>query len=894
MTGPTRSRAAVHSALRRQSARLRTHISRLWPHMPVTAAGKATVALTAVVTLSAGIVPAAMAALRDPAGARLTASRTALPQLTANTNAPCNRPQPKGLASCFAIVRTPSDHRLTPDASGPPAGALGPADIQSAYKLPSGGGQTVAVVDAGDDPTAESDLATFRAQYGLPPCTTANGCFTKVNQTGQQGNYPPPVAGWSLEISLDLDTVSSACPGCNILLVEANSDAITDLGASVNEAVTLGAKFISNSYGATEYSGEQSDGQSFYDHPGVAVTASTGDTGNVVVFPSADPDVVSVGGTTLTADASVSRGWDETVWGSPSGGEGGGSGCSQYEPQPSFQGNIAALDAACPDNRATADIAADANPNTGLAVYDTQADCSNAACDWVQVGGTSLASPLAASMYALAGTPVAGTYPVTYPYQDPNQSADLFDVTTGSNGSCGNVLCNAGPGWDGPTGLGTPDGVKALQGAPQGVISGQVTDRSTGKPVAGVKVTASPGSEGTSTDANGDYTLNGLATGTYALTATAFEYGTANRTGVQVTAGQSTTENMTLAPRPTSTLSGTVTDGSGHGWPLYAQITISGYPGGPIYTDPLTGRYSVLLPTGAHTLNVTPVYAGYRSITRTVRLDQPNVVVNLTPKVDRSSCTAPGYGWNGLSTDFLGWKGGTAQDGWTVSGSAVGWRFDDPGNREAPPGGDDNFAIADSAYFGHQTIRTTLTSPTIDLSGQTSPTVSFDSRYIGAPGQSGMVELSTDNGRHWSTLWQNTSGYTAGPVHLAVPAGPQDRVRFTFTGRDGGYWEFDNVLVGTRTCVPQPGGLIIGNATDAATGAGIPGVTIFRAADRAYPATTIAVPDDPQASGGFYWLFTPAGANRLTATDQGYTSARQTIAVTDGQVVTANWTLTAS
>ena len=310
--------------------------------------------------------------------------------LTADTNAGCNhRPLKRGYAQCFAVVRTHANHKIVSQAAGPPATALGPAEIQSAYKLPAtgGAGQTVAIVNAYGDSTAESDLAAFRAYYGLPPCTTANGCFQKVDQTGGT-SYPPDNPGWALETSLDLDAVSSACPGCHILLVEANSANVTDLGAAVNEAVKLGAKFVSNSYGVDgEFSGEQSY-DSYFNHPGVAVVAASGDSGyGKQDWPASNPDVTAAGGTTLMKDAAVSRGWDETAW------SGSGSGCSPYEPRPAYQVNIATD---CPKNKAVADISADADPASGLGVYDTLGYSG-----WLQVGGTSLATPLITSMYAL-------------------------------------------------------------------------------------------------------------------------------------------------------------------------------------------------------------------------------------------------------------------------------------------------------------------------------------------------------------------------------------------------------------------------------------------------------------------------------------------------------------
>jgi hypothetical protein len=828
------------------------------------------------------------------------------PQLTANTDAGCNTPQPPGHARCFAIVRTPSNHVITPDAAAPPPGALGPADIQSAYNLPaSGGGQTVAIVDAFGDSNAESDLATFRANYGLPSCTTANGCFRKVNQAGQQGNYPPDDGGdgWALETSLDLDAVSSACPACNILLVEATDSSDVNLGAAVDEAVALGAKYVSNSYGSTDASGHgvedpgETADDTHYNHPGVAVTASAGDGGFGVSYPAASPFVTSVGGTTLGKDNSA-RGWDETVWGNGNQGQSGdgtGSGCSQFEPKPDFQQGVST---GC-DNRATADISADADPASGLAVYD-----SLGLDGWIQVGGTSLSSPLTAAMFALAGTPQPGSYPVSYPYHDPSQATDLFDVTTGSNGTCGNLLCQAGPGWDGPTGLGTPDGVAALSSGPQGQVSGQVTDASTGKPIAGAIVAASPGNYATPTDATGHYQLN-IAAGSYTLTVTDFGYQSASQAGVTVTANQSVTENYALAPGAFSTVSGTVTD-PGHGWPLYAQITIPGYPGGPVFTDPATGRYSVKLADNAsYTLHVQPVYPGYQASDSQVQLAAADTQHDIEAAVDPAACTAPGYGRNGLTESFAGWAGATPRDGWRVSGGARGWRFDNPGNR--PPAGssqanvnaDDQFAVADSAAAGGP-LSTTLTSPPVSLSGQAAPLLSFDSSYYGVSrGQSAEVDISTDGGRNWTRIWHQEASNAIGQVTLALPAAagkPGVRARFSYTGHNGWYWSVDNVFLGTRTCVAQAGGLLTGTVTDHATGQPVNGAQITAAASpqpQPWPTGISQSTGDPDHPGGVYWLFSPAtGSQRFTASAAGYTTATATASITAGQVTRRDWSLT--
>jgi len=349
---------------------------------------------------------------------------------------------PVGYARCHSILVLRSDGK--PGGGGATVSGYGPADLQSAYKLSSsttgaGGGQTVAIVDAYDDPNAEADLGAYRSYFGLSTCTTATGCFRKVSQSGTT-SYPTANSGWGQEISLDLDMVSAICPTCHILLVEASSASNTDLAASVDTAVSLGTNAISNSYGGSESSSDVSTYDAHYNHPGVAITASSGDSGYGPQYPAASPYVTAVGGTTLTRDSS-SRGFTETVW------SGAGSGCSAYEPKPTWQ-----TDPGCA-NRTIADVSADADPNTGVAVYDSYA--SKGQKGWLVFGGTSVASPIIASVYALAGNAASTTYG-SYPY---SHTSNLFDVTLGSNGSCGGTyLCTGEIGYDGPTGNGTPNG----------------------------------------------------------------------------------------------------------------------------------------------------------------------------------------------------------------------------------------------------------------------------------------------------------------------------------------------------------------------------------------------------------------------------------------------------
>jgi subtilase family serine protease len=354
----------------------------------------------------------------------------------------CPGPAAPGTALCHALVIV--DKAGNPALTSNPSGYV-PADLQSAYALASasssnGAGATIAIVDAYDDPNAEADMGVYRAQFGLPPCTTANGCFRKVNQNGGT-SYPRGDGGWGQEISLDLDMASAICPNCKILLVEASSSSFTNLAAAVDQAAALKATVISNSYGGSEYSGEVS-GQSHYNHPGIAITVSSGDGGYGVEFPAASQYVTAVGGTSLKT-ASNTRGWTETVW------SGAGSGCSAYITKPSWQ-----TDTNC-SKRTVADVSAVADPNTGVAVYDTYRQRGGGG--WMVFGGTSVAAPIIASIYALAGNTVtSGSYPYTH-------TSSLTDVTSGSNGSCGgSYLCTGTTGYDGPTGLGTPNGVGAF------------------------------------------------------------------------------------------------------------------------------------------------------------------------------------------------------------------------------------------------------------------------------------------------------------------------------------------------------------------------------------------------------------------------------------------------
>jgi hypothetical protein len=433
-------------------------------------------------------------------------------------------PAAPGQLRCHAHVRTDDAGNVVQDTA--PQG-LSPADLRSAYALPSSGGagKTIAIVDAYDDPSAESDLAQYRAQFGLPPCTTANGCFRKVNEQGQASPLPAANAGWSSEIALDLDMASAVCPSCHILLVEATQPWTTDLGAAVNTAVALGASVVSNSYGGSEDSSITQADALFFHHPGVLITASSGDSGYGVQYPASSAYVTAVGGTSLVRSGS-GRGWTETAW------SGAGSGCSGFIAKPAWQ-----HDTGCA-RRMEADVAAVADPNTGVAVYDQGA--------WKVFGGTSVASPVVASIYALTGNSGAdGSYSYAH-------AASFYDTTSGSNGTCSpSYECTAGAGYDGPTGNGTPNGAD-MAGVTDGGGGGSSSGGSSGSGSgSGSSSGSGSGSSSGGTGGGGNLIVNG-----------GFENGLA---GWTVNPGPVATESTHVHSGSSAALVGSATPFQGYG-----------------------------------------------------------------------------------------------------------------------------------------------------------------------------------------------------------------------------------------------------------------------------------------------------------------------------------------
>jgi hypothetical protein len=433
----------------------------------------------------------------------------------------------RGRATCLSLRLEPAASgaaNAAPYAAGAgaastgPAGGLTPADLASAYRYsPSGGsGQTVGIVDAFDDPNLESDLATFDAQYGLVACTAANGCLRKVGETGSSTSLPAAdKVGWSVEITLDVETVHSVCPACSIVLVEASSERLSDLAASEETVVGLGAAEVSNSYGALEPEMGAIE-HAAYEHPGIVILAAAGDSGYLSwdrVFeggeapgvpdePASFPSVVAVGGTSLKLTATGAR-KSETTWndsGRPSHEElkqfaATGSGCSTVYTAPTWQQEVPGWAAAgCASKRLDNDVSAVADPYTGFDIYDSFVYEKAFKPGWLTIGGTSLSSPLVAGLYALSGGAHGASEPASLLYGHLGQSSALYDVTKGGSGFCdgeeaaacgeptanelfgpvdceGTIACDAAVGYDGPTGVGAPRGLSAFTPATPVVVT---------------------------------------------------------------------------------------------------------------------------------------------------------------------------------------------------------------------------------------------------------------------------------------------------------------------------------------------------------------------------------------------------------------------------------------
>ncbi len=373
------------------------------------------------------------------------ATRGARPPFAGSASPVCPGPASIGSARCHALVLHPAKgpgHQPPPPASAP--GGLSPATIKSVYDFPTsasaGAGPTIAIVDAYDDPNVESDLGVFSSQFGLPACTTANGCFTKVNQTGGK-RYPRANSGWALEISLDVQWAHAIAPGAKILLVEANSTNFSDLTTAESYA-NAHAQYVSNSWDGSEFSGETSYDK-YFTHSGVSTFVAAGDAGLPAEYPSASPNVISVGGTTLNFSGTTFM--SETGWSS------GGGGCSAYETATPAQRRYAGYQQVnCGGKRATPDVSLDADPNSGVAVYDSTS--YQGTSGWWVVGGTSASTPMWAARAADSGQQITAS--TVYPGSASSLNITFRDITLGNNGApclTGYDLCSGLGSWTGTT-----------------------------------------------------------------------------------------------------------------------------------------------------------------------------------------------------------------------------------------------------------------------------------------------------------------------------------------------------------------------------------------------------------------------------------------------------------
>src|SRR5579859_97722 len=441
---------------------------------------------------------------------------------------------------------------------------------------------------------------------------------------------------------------------------------------------------------------------------------------------------------------------------------------------------------------------------------------------------------------------------------------------------------------------------------PHGTLTGTVTDASNGNPIAGATVSAGTAGS-TTTGSNGTYSMV-LPAGSYTETVSAYGYGTQTET-VQITDGATTTQNVALTAEPTVNVTGTVTDGSGQGWPLHASIAIAGRPGGPVWTNPATGAYSVALPENAtYALTVTTDLPGYQVVNDSVTVGTSGLTHNIAVPV-AASCTAPGYqlgyGTPVLSEsfdDYTGDGGSTPPSGWTIQdnkGNGEVWAFNNPENRGNLTGGSGFFAVLNSDQYGPGTSQdSSLITPAVNLAGDASPVIRFHNDYFGYPGQTADVDVSTDGGTTWTNIWHHASDSVRGPVMetVAAPqAAGQSNVefRFHFTGAFGWWWEVDDVTVQNQTCTPVSGGLVVGKVTDPNTGNGLDGATVTDT-DHPSDTATTAASADPAIGDGYYWMFSSlTGSHPFTAAKAPYQSVTQTVNVTAGGSTRADFALAA-
>ncbi|HEU4426109.1 MAG TPA: S8 family serine peptidase [Pilimelia sp.] len=512
---------------------------------------------------------------------------------------------------------------------------------------------------------------------------------------------------------------------------------------------------------------------------------------------------------------------------------------------------------------------------------------------YANFNGTSMATPHLSGAVALAWSAapaIKGDVAATRALLDQT-ATDVNATTCGGDADDNNVF--------GEGRLNAFQLVTAAPRGPLGRIVGLVTDAATNAPLPGV--TVSTGDRSATTGTDGRYTIT-VPVGTYTVTASKFGYVTGTAT-VTVAEGAATTQDFALVKARIVTVSGTVRDGSGHGWPLYARLDITGRPGGPVFTNPATGRYSFDVPANSSfPTTVTALYRGYQATSLTIATEDADKTVDITLKVAQD-CTAAGYSAS-LSAPLLSESFDTTETpaGWSVVNRTPsgGWVFNDPHSRGNLTGGSGNFAIIDSDHLGvGNTQDTDLVTPTLNLADAGAPLLRFNSdwRAVGIT-DTADIDVSTDGGTTWSNVWHQTIS-RRGPRVEEVPLTPlanaaNARIRFRFFGTFAWWWEVDNVQVVNRACTPVPGGLVVGFTSDRNTGAALNGVTVASVDAPADKGVSAPTPDDPNIPDGFYSLFSSVtGSHPFTATKAPYQPATRTVNVAADNATRADFALNA-
>lgn len=831
-------------------------------------------------------------------------------------------------------VRMRPLHRIKPmvftarqtGATGAPAPSSSyyePAQIAKAYDWPSitapeeGSGVRVAIVTAASSGlAAQAYYDTFWKALGLPAHTV-----NVIPVDGDNGQ-----AYGMIETLLDMEWSGAMAPGETEDVYVAATGSFADLMDDYNQVVTDDKdQVMTTSWGAPESqlgSVAKTADQIFMQAAaqGISMFAAAGDNGSsdgttnndVADYPASDPYVTSANGTNLKATADGTylseKAWSHT-----------GGAVSQIFAEPTWE-----TGPGVPANGWLND--SDVAMNAGLVrPYLVYFPANNyTSSSWIGIGGTSAVAPQLAALFAIGvwqngGNSLGQSNELIYgDVNAGNYATDFHDVTTGSNGAF-----SAGPNWDHPTGWGSPRGKSLLShlGAqgPEGTLEGVITNSATGATINGATVVVTPGNFRRATDGNGHYSLL-LAPGSYTVTVKDFGYQVFSGT-VSVTDGSTTTEDAALQPAQKATITGHVTDGSGHGYGLYANVKVTSPKFGKVadvWTNPKDGSYSVKLPEGFdYAFTATAAFDGYNTDSLNIAKLSGAATHNF-PLTILNTCTAPGYQYKkGYGEDF---NNGFLPGGWseTSSGAAVAWAqaggFGGILQQSLPnwTGGTGQGAVASAINVGIINGATSfdaqLISPVIPVASlPANPKLSFLLNY-----QNGSVYDALDvdvnvDGQGWTTVAhvaKSEGGFKALPgvkysVDLSgyIPSGAtsiQLRWRYYDTNYQQGvstvwYAEIDDVSIGA--CQKIPGGIVYGQVSDANSGKGVIGATVSNGSGGR--VSTITNPLDPNLPRGAYFLFAPTGQNSVIASDYAYTSSNANVDVAAGTVTNQNFPLKA-